>query len=203
MKIIDISWPLQKNVTEYKNRETFKIEQFATYETRGFEESKICLGAHTGTHIDSPRHFVENGKTIDQIDLNQLSGICQILDLTNVEEKITTKDLEKFEIKKNEIILLKTKNSFLNSTDPFNPDFIYLESSGAQFLASKNIKSIGIDYLGIERNQPGHLTHKAFLSKNIPIIEGLRLVEAIEMHYYFTCLPLKLISTEAAPARAI
>lgn len=203
MKFIDISWPITIGLTEYKNRNTFKIEHFATYQTRGFEESTICMGSHTGTHIDAPRHFIKDGKTINQITLDQLNGPCQILDLTFVEEKITKQDLEKFKLEPDKIILLKTKNSFLEATAPFNPNFVYLETSGAEYLASLQIKAIGIDYLGIERNQPDHATHLAFLSKDIPIIEGLRLKEAVNNKYNLLCLPIKLENLEAAPARAV
>lgn len=203
MKFIDISWPITKGVTEYKDRNTFKVDHFATYQTKGFEESTICMGSHTGTHIDAPRHFIKDGKAIDKINLDQLNGPCQILDLTFVEEKITKQDLEKFKIEPNQIILLKTKNSFLEATAQFNPHFIYLEASGAEYLANLQIKAIGIDYLGIERNQPNHATHMAFLSKDIPIIEGLRLKEAVDNQYNLICLPIKLENLEAAPARAV
>jgi arylformamidase len=203
MNFIDISWPITKGMTEYKDRATLKIEHFATYESRGFEESTISMGTHTGTHIDAPRHFIEGGKTVNQIDLEQLNGPCQVLDLTKVEEKITKQDLEKIKITPNKIILLKTKNSSLSPTAPFNPNFIYLETSGAEYLANLPIKAVGIDYLGIERNQPDHTTHKAFLNKNIPIIEGLRLEKAINKEYNLTALPLKVEGLEATPARCL
>lgn len=203
MKFIDISWPITKGMTEYKDRATLKIEHFATYESRGFEESTISMGTHTGTHIDAPRHFIEDGKTIDQINLEQLNGPCQVLDLTNIEEKITKQDLEKIEIEPNKIILLKTKNSFLSPIASFNPNFVYLETSGAEYLASLPVKAVGIDYLGIERNQPSHETHLAFLSKDMPIIEGLRLEKASNKSYNLICLPLKTESLEAAAARCL
>ena len=203
MKIIDISWPITEKITEYKNKGTVKFNHFAIYQNRGFEESTICFGTHTGTHIDAPRHFIEDGKTIDQLPLEKFMGPCLVLDLTHVEEKITKEGLEKFAIKPGQIILLKTKNSLLEANAQFEPNFIYLDASGAEYLASLNIKTVGIDYLGVERNQAGHPTHKALLSKDIPIIEGLRLKDIIPKEYTFICLPLKLENLEAAPCRCI
>lgn len=201
MKFIDISWPISKGITEYKDRNTLTIDHFATHLSKDFEESTFCMGTHTGTHVDAPRHFIENGKTIDQIDLDKLNGECQVLDLTFVDDKITDTKLEKLKIEANKIILLKTKNSFLEPTAPFNSNFVYLDSSAAEYLANLPAKAVGIDYLGIERNQPSHPTHKTLLSKDIPIIEGLRLQEANKNIYTLICMPLKLIGLDASPAR--
>jgi arylformamidase len=69
--------------------------------------------------------------------------------------------------------------------------------------AEKKVKAIGIDYLGIERNQPDHATHTILMKHNIAIIEGLRLADAVAGDYFFICLPLNVIGLEAAPARAV
>jgi len=206
MKIIDISWPISKNCTEYKNKNTVKFEflkNFDQGDKDNVRDSVITLNSHVGTHVDAPAHFLKHGKTIDQINLEKFIGKAKILDLTYVQEKITELDLNQFYIVKNDIILLKTKNSLISETQNFVPDFVYLEKSGAEFLAQKEIKTVGIDYLGIERNQPEHETHKILFEKEIVIIEGLRLKNATEKEYFFYCLPIFTVGLEAAPARAI
>ncbi len=80
---------------------------------------------------------------------------------------------------------------------------MYLSEGGARYLANKEVKLVGIDYLSIERGQPDHPTHKALLLKDIPILEGLRLAPIVEGTYTLYCFPLKLIGTEAAPCRAV
>ena len=80
---------------------------------------------------------------------------------------------------------------------------MYLEASGAAYLAEKKVKAVGIDYLGIEHSQPGHPTHENLLNADIVVIEGLRLHHVQPGSYFFVCLPLNMIGTEAAPARAI
>ena len=87
--------------------------------------------------------------------------------------------------------------------EAFKPDFVYLDKSGAKFLADRKIKSIGIDYLGIERNQIGHESHIFLLENNIPIIEGLRLASLTGELGILYCLPINLVGVEAAFARAI
>jgi arylformamidase len=202
MKIIDISWPLTETMTQYKNVELFSATHINT-PSSGAMETHITLCSHTGTHVDAPAHFIADGKTIEQIPLQKLLGTCRVFDLTNVQEKITHRDLEKLVINPDEIVILKTTNSFISNVDRFNPAFVYLTHEASQFLASKKIKALGFDYLGIERNQPDHPSHKAFMIANIPIIEGLRLIEVNPGTYFFCCMPLLLPGADAAPARAI
>lgn len=202
--MIDISWPIEHGTTtEYKDRETLAIELRARHEDQAMEESVICMGTHTGTHIDAPAHFIKGGKTLSMFSLEAFYGSCQVLDLTKCSEVITLKDIEGHVIEPDTIILLKTTNSSLPSTGPFYPEFIYLSAEAAEYLANKKVKAVGIDYLSIERNQPDHPTHKALLSKDILIIEGLRLAPISEGSYLLSCFPLKLIATEASPARAV
>lgn len=203
MKIIDISWPISENMTTYKNKKVVEFKPAKEFEKDNARETILTLNTHVGTHIDAPSHFLKDGKTIDQIALEKLCGPCRVLDLTNVQESISEKDLEKFDILENEIILLKTKNSSKSPSEEFDPLFIYLKADGAKYLANKKIKAVGIDYLGIERNQPGHPTHKALLEAQIPIIEGLRLEQVSKDTYNLICLPISLDGLDAAPARAI
>ncbi len=202
--IIDISWPITQDMTSYKNNKPVSIIHEKNFDEHEVRDSKITLNSHTGTHIDAPSHFLADGKSIEQIPLESLNGPCRVLDLTHIEQKITAHDLADFNIQTDEILLLKTKNSFLDETASFNTNFVYLEKTGAQFLADKKIKTVGIDYLGIEREQPNHETHCILLTQKITIIEGLRLGKARGgEHYVLCCLPLAVQNLEAAPARAI
>ncbi len=191
-------------MTSYKNNKPVTFTQEKNFPDDLVRDSKITLNSHTGTHIDAPSHFLADGANIEATPLQNLVGPCRVLDLTNLDSKITSIDLEPFNIQSNEILLLKTKNSLLGNTDPFIPNFVYLDKTGAQFLANKKIKTVGIDYLGIEREQPNHETHCILLEQRITIIEGLRLRGAMGgVNYVLFCLPLALQGLEAAPARAI
>lgn len=203
MHILDISWPLSPQTTMYKNKRGVEYALTNTYENNGSQESRLSLGSHTGTHVDAPLHFLHNGASIDQINLLQLIIPCQVLNLTTIQESISANDLKDFALKPNHAVLLKTNNSFLPATGQFEPNFVYLDASGAEYLATKSIPAVGIDYLGIERNNPEHTTHKILFDANITIIEGLRLAHVKPGNYTLICLPLLVISAEAAPARAV
>jgi len=206
MKIYDISWPIDNTSTTYKDKKNLNIGWVASWDKDLRRESSISIGSHTGTHIDAPGHFLKDNITVDSLDLNNFCGVAKILDLSNINNNfISDLDLKKFDINSKDTILLKTKNSDLAYNSLFNKDFVYLAKSGAEYLASKNIKTIGIDYLGIERNQKDHDTHKILFKNEINIIEGLRLknIDLSFNNYKLICLPLNIIGYEAAPARAI
>ncbi len=203
MIIHDISWPISADTTVYKDKKTINFQTLKMFEADGVRESIITFGAHTGTHIDAPSHFQKDGKTIDQLDLSQVIGKCKVFDMSGVSDAITQDYLENLDIQARDIVLFKTSNSAAHPTQAFNPHFIFLEISGAQYLAQRKVKAVGIDYLGIERGQAGHLTHKALFDHNITIIEGLRLQAVSQGSYFLCCLPLALVGLEAAPARAV
>lgn len=203
MKVYDISWPISPEMTAYKDKKTVTFTQNKSFEKDGFYESTFAMSAHSGTHTDAPLHFQRDGATIDQLDLSQVIGKCKVFDMSAVTDGITQDHLENLDIQPHDIILFKTSNSALQPTDKFNPQFIFLEASGAQYLVQRKVKAVGIDYLGIERGQQGHLTHNLLFKHNIVIIEGLRLGAIKQGSYFLCCLPLVLVGLEAAPARAV
>jgi arylformamidase len=202
MTLIDITWPLNPQTTAYKDKKTIHFTATKNFAEHGVRESLITLNSHSGTHVDAPAHFLKDGNTSEKISLSALCGPCIVIDMTHCNECITQEDLKDIRLEKNVRVLFKTKNSFLSPTAPFNPAFIYLEKSAAQFLVQQNSAAVGIDYLGIERNQPAHETHIALLENNIPIIEGLRLAQVQPRKYLLICAPLAIEGLDGAPARA-
>jgi arylformamidase len=205
MRVIDISWPISKATTGYKDRSVINFEEVKNFNRDGARETNIYMSAHSGTHIDAPSHFLQAGKTIDELSLDRVVGDCVVLDMTTCAERITRDCLmaHDSQIIEGGIVLLRTTNSNFAPTDKFSPHFVYLEVSGALYLAEKKIKAVGIDYLGVEHSQPGHPTHENLMHADVTIIEGLRLGHVKAGSYFFVCLPLYTIGLEAAPARAI
>ena len=201
MKIYDLSLEIEEDMVVYKNKLEKRPKITVTRTLKdGSNESRIEMDSHTGSHVDAPYHVFQNGKTIGQISLDKFMGKCVVLDFTKVKNSITKNHLKNVKIKKNDIVLLKTKSKAERS---FNPNFTYLDKSGAEYLASQKIKAVGIDSLGIERNQPRHETHKILLKNNIPIFEGLELSKAKQGRYFFHGSPLKIKKGDASPVRAV
>ena len=103
-------------------------------------------------------------------------------------------------ILKGDFVLLKTQNS---AQEVFDFNFIYLKADGARYLADLGVSGVGIDGLGIERDQTGHPSHHTLMENGIWIIEGLRLQAVKEGLYRMVALPLKLDDVDALPLTVI
>ncbi|WP_210470780.1 cyclase family protein [Sporosarcina sp. 6E9] len=199
MKMYDVTGTVYEGMTVYKDNPK-KQPKFNTVTNGYVTETRVELDVHTGTHIDAPRHMVVDGDTFESVPMDDLVGQCKLFDLTKVEDGITKKDLEQFDIQKGDFVFLKTKNSY---EDAFNFKFIYLAKDGAEYLAELGVRGVGIDTLGIERDQEGHPTHKTLFAEKIIIIEGLRLKEVEQGEYFMVAAPLKLTGTDGSPARVL
>ncbi|MDN5345363.1 MAG: arylformamidase [Clostridia bacterium] len=201
MRIYDISMPVYPGMPVYKDRaeKQPQMEVTRNYE-KGVRETRWVLDTHTGTHIDAPAHILPGGATTADLDLAVLIGSGRVLDLTAVNDRITAGDLAGQGIRAGEFILLKTKNSWAVGNEQ---DFIYLEAGAAHYLAEAKVRGVGLDALGVERDQPGYPTHRSLLERGIVIIEGLRLREVPPGEYQMLALPLRLLGAEAAPARVV
>lgn len=189
----------------WEGDEKVSIQTIATVKKNGVKISKFSFGSHTGTHIDSPSHFLENGIGVDEISLEKLVGKCIVIDLTKIKSlEISSYHLEKKNIKKGDRVILKTGNFALLKKTTFPKSYIFLSEDGARFLVDKEIHLIGCDFLGIEKKGvSGHPVHKMLLSNGVVIVEGLDLSEIGEGKYNLVCLPLRVVGADGSPARAL
>ncbi|TFF86846.1 MAG: cyclase family protein [Promethearchaeota archaeon] len=198
MKIHDISLLVEEEMVIYPGDPEVIIKRYKKNQN-GWNLSNISMGSHTGTHVDTLLHIKDGADGVESIPLDKCYGICKVLDLSEIPfgEGIQKFHLEKFEINKNDIILIKTINSTTDYKE-FREDFVFLTDSAANFLAKKKIKTIGIDYLSVGSRE----THEKLLQNGIMIFEGLILRNIQPKEYIFIGLPIK-IKTEGAPARVI
>ena len=204
MTIYDISFPIRKDSAVWPGQPAIEIKPLSTVAQKGAAVSWLSFSSHIGTHVDAPAHFLDGGKGIDEVSLETLIGPARVLDLSSVNGEISPHDLELHHIKNGDRILFKTKNSTYLLDSQFHHDYVSLSLEGAHYLVEKKIAVVGTDYLGIEkRGSPNHPVHKALLSAGIVIVEGLYLANIPAGSYEFTCLPLKIVGGDGAPARAI
>jgi len=164
----------------------------------------VAFGSHTGTHVDAPKHFFDDGMAVDALPLDVLMGpamlVCVEADVMAVGEK----QLRMHELKGHTRILISTRNSHFIRDRGFVGDYTYLAPDGAAYLASLGVKLVGIDYLSIEQFHSGHhQTHRTLLERGIVIVEGLDLSQPPAGPYELRVLPLRLVGLDGAPARAV
>jgi Predicted metal-dependent hydrolase len=205
MKIFDVTVAISEKMPIYAGDPPVLVEsakQLSAGESSNV--SRLAFGAHTGTHVDAPNHFIDGSRRVDQLDLNKLIGQCRVV---QVPDEVKTIDPEHIgDIEGIERVLFKTKNSAYWNESGFHSDFAHLSPAAADALVAGGVKLVGIDYLSIERFHSGdHAVHKAFLSKEIVILEGLDLRAVEPGDYELICLPLKYVGGEGdgAPARAV
>jgi len=163
------------------------------------------MGVHTGTHVDAPFHFLQDGTTVDKLNLSLLTGRAYVLHLPDVEV-ITAAVLEEAQIPpRTRRVLFKTRNSdlWVNEGPDFHTDFVGLSEDGAEYLVRRGVKLVGVDYLSIAPYKNSRPTHEKLLEAGVVIVEGLDLSEVSQGRYTIYCLPLKLANSDGAPARAI
>jgi arylformamidase len=163
----------------------------------------ITLGSHTGTHIDVPKHFYDDGLTVEHLDLEYLLGPARVVGIRD-RSSIDRVDLQVYAPRRGEIILLKTDNSSLITRDSFDPAFTYLTPDAARYLVESGIRTLGFDYLSVEKvDNPIPEVHYLLLSNNIVIIEGLDLSRVDPGDYQIAALPLKIKGGNGSPTRVV
>jgi len=209
MPIFDVTVPVSNELPTWPTDPSVEISDFCSLSAGdGANVSMLNFGAHTGTHVDAPAHFIEGAAKVESLPLDALIGEATVIEVPAEATAIDEKFVQKNYTPGTERLLFKTRNSaFWNETKPqFHTDFTYLDLPAARWLVEQGIKLVGIDYLSIEKyGSEKHETHLALLSHSVVILEGLNLTGIIPGKYELICLPLRLRSNkgDGAPARVV
>ncbi|MFL5479127.1 MAG: cyclase family protein [Gemmatimonadaceae bacterium] len=172
----------------------------------GFTLSAYSMGAHSGTHVDAPMHFVRDGASIEKLSVDPFIGPARIIDIPDSVQAIDARALASVNWKGAERVIFRTRSSLHGwmHSPTFHKDFAYIAPDAAQQLADAGVKLVGVDYISAEQfGAPAPLTHRTLLGKGIPIVEGIQLDSIPAGDYDLVVLPIKVGGHEGAPARAI
>jgi len=201
----DISVLVRPGMAVWADEVPVEVGAMLTVERDGAAVSRLCLGTHTGTHVDPPSHFIEGGTGAALMPLEVMIGPCSVRRFTERFE-ITSEHLEAAHIAPGTTrLLLATPSAALWDVPGFHTNYTGLSLSGAQWCLKRGVRLVGIDYLSIERvdSPTAWQTHIALLGAGVVILEGLDLRAVPEGEYELICLPLKLQDGDGAPARAV
>jgi arylformamidase len=207
MKIYDISLSITPGMPVWPGDPAVVLERVSSMDSGAHDNvSRLACCVHTGTHVDAPHHFLNDHRTVESLPLEILTGPAQVIQISDDEDVVTSKVLDKVAIPVGTLrLLLKTRNSRLweGAWKKFDKDFVGVSADGADWLARQGIKLVGIDYLSIAPYKQSIPTHQALLKPGIIILEGLDLSSVSPGAYDMFCLPLKLVGSDGAPARVI
>jgi len=203
MKLIDVTVPLDAALPAYPGNTPFSLEAIKRIAQGGSSNvSSLHMSAHSGTHVDAPRHFFENGDGVETLPLELLIGRVRVIDAMSARSigPEALKGIEAEDIR----VLIKTRNSRLWGSPTFHEDYVGVTAEGATYLVNHGIKVLGVDYLSVEEfRKPGAPAHHILLGGGTIVIEGLNLRDVEPGTYELFCLPLRVVGADGAPARVV
>jgi len=201
---IDISVPIKPGMARWPGDPDVRIRLVQDIKKGDSNNlSAISMGSHAGTHVDAPFHFFFKGAGIDTMPLGAAIGPARVIEIQN-STCVSKDELRTYRIRRGERILFKTRNSRYWRTAAFMKKFVYISLEAAEYLVAKQVRAVGMDYLSVGGNhKDGVQTHRKLLEAGIWIFEGLDLSRVKPGRYDLICLPLKILNSDGAPARAV
>jgi arylformamidase len=205
-QIYDITLPISEKMPVYPGDLPFSREMTSDINAgNSYNLSVFNLGAHIGTHLDAPAHFLQQGKSIDQYPAERFLLPAHVVTVRHMNP-IEPRHFREINIREGEAMLFKTDNSYLGllRKNFFSEEFVYMSIEAAELCIKKGASLVGIDYLSIEKyGENSAPVHLILLSNDVLILEGIDLINVPEGKFTLICLPLKIKESEGAPTRAI
>jgi arylformamidase len=206
MRVYDISVGISAELPVWPGDPAVRLERVSHIaEGANANVSHLACGVHVGTHVDAPVHFIDGQSGVEDLSLRVLNGRAYVVHLPKVD-LIGVEALERANIPaRTRRVLFKTRNSKLweRGETEFQEDFVGIDAGGAAWLVKKGVQLVGVDYLSVAPFGNSREPHKIFLEAGVVIVEGLDLSAVRPGRYSLHCLPLKLLGSDGAPARAI
>lgn len=207
--IHDISAPLRPELVTWPG----VVERFERQEVASFDAgdamcvSHLRLGAHAGTHVDAPRHFLPGAGGIETVPVSALIGPAHVVEVPPGTSTITADLLQAALPSDATRVLARTTNSGWSRADvPFTESYVAYDTSAAAWCVQHGVELLGIDYLSVEpfdadaRDYP---VHRTLLAAGVVVLESLDLAGVAAGAYELVALPLLIPGSDGAPTRAV
>ncbi|WP_320175114.1 cyclase family protein [Maridesulfovibrio sp.] len=210
MPVIDISHTIKNGMPVFPGTEAPTIEEVFSHEVHGFREHRLNIFSHIGTHIDAPNHMLPEGETLDEMDVSRFIGPGICIDCTHKtpeSPEISIDDLTPYEteISECDFVLLNTGWNKHWGTNKYFTRYPALNEAAASWLVDFNLKGVGVDVISIDSAEiSGYAVHNILLEQGTIIIENLNNLHLLPKDgFLFSSLPLKFVSADGSPVRAI
>src|SRR5258708_29032304 len=143
MKLIDLSVPTTASMPVHPGDPRTELKQIGNIPTDGFEGHMLCINTHAGTHIDAPRHMIQNGKGLDHFPLEKFTGRGVVIKIENQQFDLSV--IKTFDIQKDTIVLFNTGMSESFDKPEYFEKYPAIPKEVAKYLVAKEIKLVGVD----------------------------------------------------------
>ena len=207
-KFVDLSWEVSDDSPIYPGDPEPKITTTHTVEKDYYNLLGVYVGTQTGTHVDAPYHFSNDGETIDKMELDFFFGEAVVVRVTDkkADEKITMEDIMPYadRIMPNTIVLFNTNWYKNRGTEAFyhHP---YVAGDVAEYLVNKGVRFIAIDTMNADQSGGTEFpVHDLFSEKRLMIGENWAYFDKIDFDdVVIAAFPMKIQGCDGSPVRAV
>lgn len=199
---IDISQRLDENVAVWPGDTPFSYKvNWSKNDSGSVNVGQINMSLHTGTHIDAPFHFDNDGKKVIDLDLDLYIGNARVIHLPN-KNSIGVNELSNFDLQGVTRLLIRT-DAWKNRS-VFPQTIPHIQPELAAYLSELGVRLIGLDLPSVDPLESKELSaHHELAGHNIHILEGLILDDIGPGNYELAALPLPLVEADGSPVRAV
>lgn len=190
-KLIDLTHTIVNGLPVYPGDGATVLQQTKFIDKDAYNNHRLEISVHAGTHIDSPMHFLDTSKYISQLPLDSFIGEGCLIDVRGQNE-IDMKEEYRSLVKEGSIVLLYSGFDKMFGQEEYYNNHPVLMMRFAEFLADKRVKIVGMDFISPDR-YPFEI-HKKLFSSNVLIIENLTNMEQLQNLEGFEVIafPLKI-----------
>jgi kynurenine formamidase len=212
-RVVDLSHPVDDDTPVYPGDPVPRFTPAATIGRDGYNVLHVQMGSQTGTHLDAPYHFLEDGGRVDDLDLGRLCAPAVVVDVRGkgAREAITWADLEPHggDLRPGVILVLHTGWSRYWGSDTY-AEHPFLDGAAALQVVERGVRTVAIDAMSLDEtvdtheHPSGFAAHFAVLGAGGAIAENLTNLEAVDFpDPVVSILPIRFRGADGAPVRAV
>jgi len=206
MRVVDLTHSISAEMPTYPGDPSPSMDAVSGYGDTGYVTRRLCLGSHTGTHVDAPAHMLPGGRTLDHYPVDHFAGPAAVVSVpakATVEHDSLRACVDG--LPADGFLLLNTGWHRLWGTGRYFHDYPALSVAAATWLVERGLRGIGVDTPSVDAaGSTNYPVHRALLGCGMVIVENLAGLDRLpEGPVWFTAFPLPLASADGSPVRAV